>query len=141
MDPTSIATRVEGLLHEDTQVTDHGVDLTLAAVHAVREPGRVDFGGGELEPAELAPVDTQLRNPDDDYGWWHLSGGQYVITYNESVTGSAPLLCEPRTAVRERGAFHPTTVVPPLTRVPLAVPDGGIRLKENARVSTLRAPD
>lgn len=138
MDPTDIATRVDGLLHEETQVSDRGVDLSLATVEAVQEPGRVDFGGGELTNAALASVETALRNPDDDYEWWNLDGGQYLITYNERVTAGPPLVCEPRHALRERGAFHPAIVVPPLGRVPLVVPDGGVRLKENARISTLR---
>lgn len=138
MEPAAIVDRVDGVLHEKTQVTDRGVDLSLATVETVREPGRVDFGGGELATATLSPVETALRNPDDEYEWWNLDGGQYLISYNETVTAGPPLVCEPRPALRERGAFHPTTVVPPLGRVPLAVPDGGIRLKENARVSTLR---
>ena len=39
-----------------------------------------------------------------------------------------------RTAVAE---FHPTLFVRELEGVPLSVPTGGLRLKENARVSTL----
>ncbi|GAB6860705.1 hypothetical protein ACFR97_07770 [Haloplanus litoreus] len=53
----------------------------------------------------LLHAETQVR-PDDDYEWWHLDGGQYLIEYNESLT----------------------------TERPLSVSDGGLRLKESARL-------
>jgi hypothetical protein len=43
--------------------------------------------------------------------------------------------------VRARGAFHPTVTVETLGLMPLWVGGKGIRLKENARVSTLFAPE
>jgi deoxycytidine triphosphate deaminase len=134
-----IAPFVDGLVHEPTQTEGRGVDLTAAGVHRVADPGRVDFGGGELAAADLETVETELRNPDDDYEWWHLDAGRYLLSYNESL--SAPedvsLLVQTREAVRARGAFHPTLHVDSLSAVPLAVGGAGLRLKENARVSTL----
>jgi len=44
-----------------------------------------------------------------------------------------------RDELRARGASHPTLHVNELSRVPLSVSGGGLRLKENARVSTLLA--
>lgn len=98
------------------------------------EPGRVVFGGGELEPAELDPVATELREPGDDYGWWNLEVGQYLIGYNESidVDGDRSFVVQTRDEVRVRGGFHPTLHVTELRRVPFAVGGAGIRLKENA---------
>jgi hypothetical protein len=127
-----LVTRVDGLLHEETQVHEHGIDLT------VDEAGRVDFGGGELEPARTRPHETRKRHPDDDYEWWHLDGGTYLLAYNESLSTDWPLHLQTREAVLERGAAHPTRVVTSLPRLPLSVSDGGLYLKENARVSTLR---
>jgi hypothetical protein len=136
-----VATAVEGLLHADTQVHEGGVDLTARQVYVVDSPGRVDFGGGELASATTEPHETRRRNPDDDYEWWHLDAGQYLVEYNESLSGSRECLLQTREAVLERGASHPTQVVASLPRMPLAVSGGGLRLKENARVSTLRAYD
>jgi len=141
MEPSDLTSYVDGLLHEETQVTDRGLDLTVSEVYVVENPGRVDFGGGELEDATLAPHEKQWRDEGDDYRWWHLDGGQYLLEYNERLATDRPLLVQPRDALRERGAFHPSLRVATLDRVPLAVPTGGIRLKENARVSTLLPPE
>jgi len=137
-DPTTF---VDGIVHEPTQTEGRGVDLTVTEVYEVTEPGRVDFGGGELEPADLAPHDRQYRNEDDDYEWWHLDAGQYLLEYNESLALPADLVAtvQTRDAVRARGAFHPTLRVRELHRAPLSVGGAGLRLKENARVSTVVA--
>jgi len=130
---------VEGIVHEPTQTEGRGLDLTVAEVYRVAEPGRVDFGGGELEPADVEAVGTERRASDDDYGWWHLDAGDYLLEFNESL--SAPddvaLLLQTRAELRARGAFHPTLRVDSLAPVPLSVGGAGLRLKENARVSTL----
>ena len=133
--------RLDGIVHEPTQVHDRGVDLTVEEVYTITEPGRVDFGGGELTTPELEPHGGVLRRPDDDYRWWHLDAGGYLITYNETLTGDAPLRLQTGRELRERGAFHPTLSVRELGRIPLSVLTGGIRLKENARISTLLAPE
>ncbi|MFB6071942.1 MAG: dCTP deaminase [Halobacterium sp.] len=129
--------RVDGIVHEETQVHEYGVDLTVAEIHEVAEPGRVDFGGGELADAELRPLASSLRNPGDDYEWWHLTAGTYLLEYNESLTPGAPLRVQTRRELRERGAFHPSVVTNELGPTPLTVGEGGVRVKENARVSTL----
>ena len=138
-EPDKLARAVEGLLHRETQVTDHGIHLSLAAIYDHAEPGRVDFGGGELQPAGTTPHPTQMRNPDDDYSWWHLKPGGYLIEYNERLVEPGPFRLQTRDQVRTRGAFHPTVEVDALDRMPLWVGPGGLRLKGNARVSTLRA--
>ena len=130
-----VLTCVEELLHEETQVHDGGVDLTVATVERITAAGRVDFGGGELKPAEREPVEQYWRNPDDDYQWWDLDRGQYLLTLNETLS-AGPVRIQPRTAIIERGATHPTLRVSALPALPLTVGDGGIHLKENARVTT-----
>jgi hypothetical protein len=136
-----VAAAVDGLLHAETQVHEDGVDLTVGQVYVVDDPGRVDFGGGELAPATTTAHETRRRNPEDDYEWWHLAAGQYLIEYNESLSGGEAFLLQTREAALERGASHPTRVVASLPRMPLSVGGGGLRLKENARVSTLRPYD
>lgn len=129
--------RVDGIVHEDTQVHDYGLDLTVSEVYEIEAPGRVDFGGGELADADLRPLASAKRNPEDDYEWWTLTAGTYLLEYNESLTEGAPLRVQTRRELRRRGAYHPTTVTASLDRMPLTVAEGGVKLKANARISTL----
>ncbi len=128
---------IENVVHKDTQRTDEGFDLTVASVYVVKEAGRVDFGGGELEDAELTLVETEKRNEDDDYGWWNLDAGTYVVEHNESLSADEAVTVRTRTTLLERGAYHPTVTVEELPRLPLTVGGDGIRIKENARISTV----
>ena len=133
---------VDDLVYEPTQTDSPGLDLTVDSISRITEPGRVDFGGGELDPAETEPVETEKRDPEDDYGWWELSEGVYLVDYNEtlSVPDGISLVCQTRAAVRARGAFHPTLHLgseSTLESVPITVGQGGIKIKENARLSTL----
>jgi hypothetical protein len=130
---------VDGILHEPTQTEGRGFDLTAAEVYEVTAPGRVDFGGGELDPADMTPHETQKRNDEDDYEWWHLDAGTYLLEYNERLTGDRSLTLQTRDELLARGASHPTLQVTSLPWVPLTVGGAGVRLKENARVSTLVA--
>ena len=124
-------------IHEPIQTEGTGFALTVAGVHEVIEPGRIDFGGGELEPARTTSHESSKRNPDDDYEWWTLREGQYLIEYNESLTGEATVTLQPRTELLERGVSHPMLHVNELPRVPLSVGGAGIKIKENARVSRI----
>lgn len=135
----SLTDIVDNLVHEPTQVNEYGVDLTISAVYDVAGPGSLDFGGEELADADLDPHPTTLRNPDDEYGWWDLDGGQYVVQHNEFLTEpEEPLLLQARNDLLARGGSHPSLrVYTHLPLVPLSVADGGIRIKENARISTL----
>lgn len=129
---------LEDIVHEPTQTEGRGVDLTVAEIYEVDEPGRVDFGGGELESAILTSHPTERRNPDDDYGWWYLDAGQYLIEYNESIVADdLTFTVQTREELLARGASHPTLGVTSLPLVPLSVGGAGIRIKENARVSTI----
>jgi hypothetical protein len=137
MSPDDIADRLTDIIHRDTQVHDDGVDLTVASVHALTGPAQVDFGGGELTDAKTSEIEPSKRTADDDYGWWYLGGGTYLLEYNESLKGDGACHLQPRRELVERGASHPTLRVTTLPRVPLTVPPAGIQVKENARVSTL----
>lgn len=132
---------VDEAVHRDTQHRGDAVDLTAAEIYEAEEPGRVDFGGGELEPAELDALDTVKRDSGDDYGWWNLEGGSYLLEYNESLDGSQVVRLETRPELLNRGASHPSVTVSSLPVLPLSVAEGGVRIKENARVSTIRLSD
>ncbi len=138
-----IASHVEGVVHEETQAHETGFDLTAADLRRLSTPGHVDFGGDELADAETRPVETLKRNPGDDYGWWHLARGTYLLVHNESLAlpDGERLQLQPRDVLLARGATHPTLSVRELSAVPLQVGGAGIRIKENARVSTLVGPE
>ncbi len=133
---------LSGLVHEPTQREGEGFDLTVAEIYEVTDPGRVDFGGGELDPAGLEPHESEKRAPDDDYEWWHLAAGQYLLEHNEAIASTdVRFTLQTRDELLARGASHPTLHVTELPRVPLSVGGAGLRLKENARVSTLVGAD
>jgi translation elongation factor EF-Tu-like GTPase len=67
MPTTDLTAFVDGIVHEPTQTEGVGLDLTVSDVYKITEPGRVDFGGGELESADIEPHASARRNPDDDY--------------------------------------------------------------------------
>ncbi|ELZ43457.1 deoxycytidine triphosphate deaminase [Halorubrum coriense DSM 10284] len=132
------ANYLDGIVHEPTQTDGDRVDLTVAEIYESTEPGRVNFGGGELEAAASEQRECEKQSPDDEYGWWSLDPGTYLVEYNESITGSdLRFTVQTRDALLERGAFHPTLHVVSLPRVPLSVGGAGIRIKENARISTI----
>jgi hypothetical protein len=137
MSTESLADRLRNLVHRETQVHDGGVDLTLAAVHTIAGPGQVDFGGGELADAETAEIEPRKRAAGDDYGWWQLGGGTYLVEYNERLAGEGAVWLQPRVGLTERGVSHPTLRTTTLPAMPITVPPAGVHLKENARVSTL----
>lgn len=137
-DMIDLTALVDGLVHEPTQTEGPGLDLTLAAVHRITGRGEIDFGGGEFSPAAERRIEPETREPDDEYGWWALPAGRYRLTYNEALADEAGVvLLQPRVALAEQGVTHPTLRVESLPRVPLSVGEGGVALKENARVSTI----
>ncbi|MFC7042123.1 dCTP deaminase [Halonotius sp. GCM10025705] len=140
MPTTDLTAFVDGIVHEPTQTEGQGLDLTVNEIYEITVPGRVDFGGGELESADVEPHASGKRNPDDDYEWWTLDAGQYLIEYNETLSPPEDvfLVVQTRDELLTRGAFHPTRHTQALRRVPLSVGGAGLKLKENARVSTIR---
>ena len=140
-DAEELLERVDGIVHEDTQLHEAELDLTVAEIHDIDRPGEIDFGGDGLEAAVRSPHEKNLRNPDDDYAWWELGAGTYLVEYNERLASEQPLVCQPRSELLERGGSHPTVFVRELGPIPLLVPPAGLDLKENARVSTLLAPE
>lgn len=134
---SDVSNYITGIVHEPTQDGEDGFDLTVSEVSEIIEPGRLDFGGGELEPATTMAHASAKRDADDDYEWWTLREGQYLLEFNESLTGEATVTIQPRTELLERGGTHPTLQVRELPQVPLSVGGAGLKLKENARVSTV----
>lgn len=137
-----VAERVDGLVHLETQRAEGGLDLTVDEIHRLARPGALDFGGSEFEEAGREEIEPRLADPGDDYGWWELSPGSYLIRYNEALAleEAETALVLPLGRLQEAGASHPTLVArgrrDPLETL-LHVGDAGCRLKENCRVSRL----
>ena len=140
-DQAQVAERLEGLLHEDTQGFSLGMDLTVAEVQRLTGGGRLDFGGSEFEAAQAETLTPEKADPEDDYGWWHLSAGSYLVCYNERINlkeGELALI-SPHTRLLQAGASHGafSTVGETALGVLLTVAETGCSLKENARISRL----
>ena len=83
-----LAPFVDDIVHEPTQTAGRGLDLTVAEIHRVAGPGRVDFGGGEREAVDREPIDAERRDPDDDYGWWNLVAAECLVVFDEYAPAS-----------------------------------------------------
>lgn len=142
LDTEHTRTRVEGLLHLETQAAAVGLDLTVGSVHRLTGAGSLDFGGSELEAAPSTPVNTRLRSEDDEYGWWALEPGSYRVRFNESLTLEEGEVARifPLERLLLAGAGHPAFLADgprdPLETL-LTVGEAGCRLKENCRISRL----
>jgi len=141
---TIFSSQLEGVLHADTQVEQQSVSLTAGGINELTGSGELDFGGSEFKLGEREAVEPQKRNPEDDYGWWSLPEGQYILELNESVKlGSGQVgILQPHEHLYWNGSTHPTVLIDSddsnmRLMVPLTVGHNGIEIKENARVSTL----
>jgi len=134
--------QLDGLVHFDTQAAPNGLDLTVDAVFRTTGHGQLDFGGGEFQAVPRERIEPVLDAPEDDYGWWTLEKGAYVIAYNESLVleEGQQAVVTPLERTLHAGAHHGTVVLDddrdPLETL-LVVSRMGCRLKENCRVSRL----
>jgi len=137
-----LAQQLGGLVHLDTQRAANGLDLTVDAVFRTTGHGRLDFGGSEFQAAPRERIEPVLDDPEDDYGWWTLEKGAYVIQYNESLHlgEGQQAVVSPLERTLHAGAHHGSFVLDdgrdPLETL-LVVSRMGCRLKENCRVSRL----
>jgi hypothetical protein len=140
--PDALAQQIDGLVHLDSQRAPDGLDLTVDALYRTTGHGQLDFGGGEFEAAPREPLDPVLDDPADDYAWWTLEEGAYVVRYNESLTltEGQRVRISPLERTLHAGAHHGTFVLnegrDPLETL-LVVTRMGCRIKENARLSRL----
>lgn len=128
---------LEDLIHPDTQISENGVDLTVKSIYELRGCGSIDFGGSERKDADVSEIEPEFRNPDDDYGWWRLEAGTYLIEYNEELECNKISFLQPLRRLNRNGSSHPSKFVDNLELVPLFVVADGIGIKENSRISRL----
>lgn len=133
---------IENYIHDGKQIDENTgtMILTVGRIGTLVGRGSLDFGGSEYTPTPTAWQEPVKKNADDKYGWWNLEPGSYLLEFNESVVlqeGEKAVLQIWEEAART-GVAHPTEVI--LTsREPLAtvmtVPNPGVDIKENARIS------
>jgi len=133
---------LKGIVHWDTQQAPHGADLTVDQVFRLTGPGQLDFGGSEWAEAPREQLSPEKAHPDDDYGWWRLDAGTYIVRYNETLKLEAHQQARlyPLDRLLQAGASHPTRTLRdpsgPLEHL-LTVGSAGCDLKENCRISRL----
>jgi hypothetical protein len=137
---------VTNILHDDTQAHNWRVDLTVSNVYKIESGGSLDFGGSEYEQADYTEIDPEKKDPDDDYGWWHLEEGTYRIEYNEGINLNNGQLALVTTHQRllMAGGHHSAQLISSdcdELHMQLHVGDGGLHIKENARLSSLFVMD
>ncbi|MFB6098827.1 MAG: deoxycytidine triphosphate deaminase, partial [Salinibacter sp.] len=109
----ALAQQLDGLVHLDTQRAKRGIDLTVDTVFRTTGHGQLDFGGGEFQAAPQERIEPVLDDPEDDYGWWTLEKGAYLIQYNESLhlNDEEQAAVTPLERTLHAGAHHGTFVL------------------------------
>ncbi len=132
------------IIHKDTQHHKLSIDLTIAEIYQLTGPGSLDFGGSEFSPAERKVIQSEKRNPNDEYGWWNLDGGTYIAVFNEQLQKHEDTLAvlSPHSHANEAGIITSTNLITSEVNmdqitINFQVPSIGCRIKENARFATL----
>lgn len=132
---------VESLIHAKTQIQGHRIVLTVGQIARLSGSASFDFGGSEFADCTKELLSPEKADPDD-YGWWTLPPGTYLIEFNEGLdlpSGHMAIL-QPWGQTAANGLAHPTRVLSGRHRtvsVPVTVRDVDIHIKENARLSEL----
>jgi len=154
---------LSNIIHEGKQFPEGRsfAYLTVGRIGEFAGIGRMDFGGSEYAEADVewrAPV---KKSSGDNYGWWHLTPGAYLVVFNESVEVPAGkrLYLQIREKAARNAASIPFTILEgggtaeekasrdglagelePL-RCTMFVSGAGIEIKENARLAQLGVLD
>ena len=98
---------IENYIDCNTQLTPNGFDLTAAEVFAFTSPGSIDFSNSERVIPQGEKITSQKKDPQDRFGWWHLSPGVYKVRTNEKINMPSTLtaLAFSRTSLLRMGAF------------------------------------
>ncbi len=140
---TDILEFISNIIYEKKQVEDYGVYLTIGKVFRFTGKADIDFGDSEYKKSEIQKIEPVKRKAEDKYGWWELTGGEYLIEFNEELQEVLPdaklVILQPSERITLNGAFHATKVIEKKgkIRLTLYVGKNGINIKENARISKL----
>lgn len=135
--------KMKNAIHEKKQVAKDYCYLTVSQVYEIDGTGSLDFGGKELTIAPKKKLCPEKKQPEDQYGWWNLKEGSYLLEFNEGINleDNEVAIIQPRKELLSNGCFHPTVLIMPheeVATIPLVVGSNGLNIKENARISMLR---
>ena len=139
---TEIAALASGIISEKHQVGPYSLDLTVASISMVKKEGDIDFGGSEEKEALTEKLEPYKRNEEEEYGWWELTAGEYLVEFNEKIEipENHFAIIRPLPRALSAGVMHPE-----MTRLEgemvdttlMLVGKSGLNIKENARISSL----
>lgn len=131
----------ENMTYAEKQTKPHSLDLTVKGVYEIKSKSSLDFSGSEYMASEVSKIKPEKKDLGDEYGWWNLKEGTYLITLNEKVDEIGGIgFISPHPKLLKAGASHPTLVTLEWKDdyiLVLHVPENGLGLKENSRVSKL----
>ena len=138
----AVASILKGMICAKRQQHHYETDLTANSIYRLTGPGAVDFGGSEELPAPSEKITPEKTSAEDSYGWWDLAPGTYILRYNEvaALAESQIGFVQPHERLVRAGATHPSfyfRAERESLETGLVVGSGGVRIKENARVSKL----
>jgi hypothetical protein len=131
----------DNLIYAPKQLGTASLDLTVRKIFKIDSPGSLDFGGSEYRPSETQLINPKIKD-DPKYGWWTLTKGHYRIEYNETLPCENCLaIVFPHQRLQLAGCSHSpfiiqTSAESKLIQGSLVVGYDGVRIKENARIST-----
>ncbi len=134
---------IGNIIYEKKQVEGDSLYLTVSKIFRLTTKGEIDFGGSEYKESEKEIIEPVKRKPEDKYGWWDLSLGEYFVEFNEKLQDIIPedklVILQPSERLTKNGASHPIRVLQKKGKIStiLYVGKNGINIKENARVSRL----
>lgn len=134
----TILEKIDGILHEPTQKQDKQIDLSVNEIFKVNSRGKLDFGGSEYQPSKTIKINSEKKNEDDDYGWWNLKRGIYLVKYNEKIATS-PVFIQPHKRLIKTGSYTTSRIIDEKGEINdlLFVGENGLDIKENARIATV----
>lgn len=132
---------VQNIIHDDTQLHETRIDLTVDKVSKLNQAGSLDFGGSEFEPAVTDIIKPRKKNDDDDYGWWNLEAGSYKAQFNEELSLNEKMLAimNLHYHARQAGIRANSQLIEYSGSLGMVfdVPEVGCNIKENARFASL----
>lgn len=137
-----IINHISNIIHEETQLHRHSIDLTVTDIKRPAKVAALDFGGSEFEPMGTETIRAVKRNPDDNYGWWSLQAGLYQAKFNEllSLSDDTAALLSLHSHASAGGIVSSSRIITDnksTLSLNFQVPKCGCNVKENARIATL----
>ncbi|MFX0171147.1 MAG: hypothetical protein ACFE9L_04445 [Candidatus Hodarchaeota archaeon] len=129
------------LIYAPKQLGFASLDFTVKKIFKTSSFGSLDFGGSEYHRSEVKSINPELKD-DPKFGWWKLAKGHYIIEYNEQFhPENCVAVVFPHQRLLMSGCFHSSFVIQSSAESNsiqglLIVGSDGVRIKENARIST-----